>query len=73
MEKVCPVCNEIASKIVYCEKCGDIMNDKGRMQEYMDDYSADMPIKDEKKYCIHIYKCDNCDYIKRVYIEKVNI
>lgn len=49
------------------------MTDKGIMQDYIDDYSADMEIKDTDDYCIHIFKCTNCGGFERKSIKKIYI
>lgn len=71
MEKVCPVCNEINSVVYKCSKCGSVMVDKGRKQEYLDDYSADDPINDRGDYCMHIFKCTKCDCMENTLVRKV--
>lgn len=73
MEKVCPNCNELDVKLYKCKKCNSILQDKGRVQEYYDDYSADAPIEDSENYCEHVLKCNKCDIIERINIEKVII
>lgn len=71
MEKVCPVCNEINYIEYKCKKCGRIMVDMGRKQEYFDDYSADDPIEDVGEYCIHFFECDNCKFTEEIRIRKI--
>jgi len=74
LEKVCPICNEINNNVQYkCSRCGDIMIDKGRKQEYYDDYSADDPIDDLGNFCIHLFKCSKCDFMEDIKIIKVNM
>ncbi|MBZ9635275.1 hypothetical protein [Clostridium sp. FP1] len=73
MEKVCPVCNNLERKICKCEKCSAIMKDKGIIQEYFDDYSANMEINDHDKFCVHIYQCSNCNFYERIKIKKILI
>ncbi|GAA0747737.1 hypothetical protein [Clostridium oceanicum] len=73
MEKICPVCNEINDIEYICDNCGGKLVDKGRIQEYIDDYSADMPIDDYKDYCLHIFVCNKCGNKKKEYIHKVII
>lgn len=71
MEKVCPICNKLKTIEFICDKCGDRLVDKGRMQEYLDGYSADREIKDYKEYCLHIFSCNNCNHKQREYIHKI--
>lgn len=73
MEKVCPLCNEIEGKTIACDNCGGNMVDKGRAQEYSDDYTANMPINDSENFCAHIFECKKCKFFKRVLINKIKI
>ncbi|KAJ53665.1 hypothetical protein BD780_002998 [Clostridium tetanomorphum] len=73
MSKVCPVCNELTMITFNCSKCGNIMVDKGRVQEYMDPYGPQMPIDDRENYCLHLFQCLKCKNMERKRIEKVKI
>jgi hypothetical protein len=73
MKKICPVCNNLESKICNCQKCSAIMNNKGIIQEFFDDDTANMEINDNKEFCIHIYQCSSCNFYKRIKISKVLI
>jgi len=73
VEKVCPICNELGFKTFECDKCGGTMVDKGRAQEYSDDYTANMPINDSENCCAHIFECTECNFFKRVLIDKEKI
>ena len=73
MEKICPVCNNLKIKICNCKKCGAIMEDKGIIQEFFDDYTANMEINDTNKYCVHIYQCSNCDFFDKINVNKILI
>jgi hypothetical protein len=42
------------------------------VEDYLDDYSADMPIEDEGIFCMHVYVCPNCGGMKNFKIRKVN-
>lgn len=70
-KKICPICNEIRQINLTCSKCNSKTNDKGREQEYLDDYSADDPIDDYADYCIHIFKCEKCGSFEKKYIKKI--
>ncbi|MBE6044644.1 MAG: hypothetical protein E7216_10510 [Clostridium thermopalmarium] len=71
MEKVCPVCNKINDIKYKCKNCGSEMVDKGRKQEYFNDYSADDPIYDIGDYCLHLFKCSKCDFMEDTLVRKV--
>jgi hypothetical protein len=61
MEKVCPVCNAIYEPKFLCENCKEPLKEKGRISDFFDPYSADMPIENENEgYCCHVYSCDKC-------------
>lgn len=70
-KKICPICNKIREIKLICGKCKGGMVDKGRQQEYFDDYSADDPINDLEDSCVHVYKCENCGAFEKKYIKKV--
>lgn len=73
MDNICPVCNEISIETYKCGRCGATMVDKGRVEDYLDNYSADMPIEDCEDYCLHLYRCDECGILERKKIMKVII
>ncbi len=72
MDKICPLCNSILEKNLYCDHCGGVMYDKGRIQEFLDDYSLNMPIENKEGICTHIYQCYSCGKIKKVNFKEVN-
>lgn len=73
MDKICPICNKIIEKEFICEKCYNKMKDFGRIEQYLDNYSADMPIENRSGYCCHLYKCDYCDFTKKVNFKEINM
>lgn len=73
LEKVCPLCNKLKNEIVVCERCNEVMYDKGRVQEYLDPYGAEEPIVDSDNYCYHLFSCPNCNNTQRRKIMKVII
>ena len=73
MEKICPVCNNLKRKAYNCEICNGIMKDKGIIQEFSDDYTANMEIHDSNQFCVHMYQCNDCNFYKRIKIEKIFI
>lgn len=72
MEKVCPVCNAINQGSFPCTSCSGRMKDNGRVSDYYDPYSADMPIENQEAYCTHIYQCDECRELKNYKIKMIN-
>lgn len=60
MEKICPICNKIISDSIRCSKCGELMSDIGREQEYRDPYGNKQEIEFINLCCVHIFHCENC-------------
>lgn len=73
MEKVCPICNGLSVINLQCEKCKGTMKDMGRVQEYTDSYAGQLDINDGIDYCMHLFKCIECNSIKRIKISKINL
>jgi hypothetical protein len=64
---ICPVCNGIIDYIKYCPKCKNRMDMLDRVENYYDDYSADLEYDltdlndgDPKDICSHICYCPDC-------------
>ncbi|MFC0272116.1 hypothetical protein ACFFIX_11700 [Metabacillus herbersteinensis] len=68
---VCPLCNGLDAWSVQCPNCRTIMEDKGKITDYLDDYSAYMDIDSmklfdgakqslEENQCVHYYYCTSC-------------
>ena len=80
MDLVCPLCNGINTIEVNCTICGARMVDKGPVTDYLDDYSPYLPFEitqmvdgGEHDKCVHIFQCTNCNYDKRIEINKVKL
>lgn len=72
---ICPLCNQLQSKTEECPKCQHVMDDRGRVMDYFDDYSAYLDINgmkksdgfaedNEKHQCPHIFYCTYCHHNK---------
>jgi hypothetical protein len=72
LEKMCPACNGLNVVNFLCEKCKGIMEDMGRVQDYTDSYACQQEINDGDNYCIHLFKCKNCNSIKRIKVWKID-
>lgn len=77
MDKICPLCNGLGVVEMLCDNCNSSMSDIGPMENFFDDYSADLgkEITDEltnsnRENCVHIFKCMQCHYITRFLVEK---
>ncbi|MTI96716.1 MAG: hypothetical protein FH749_14790 [Firmicutes bacterium] len=65
MERICPVCNGLQGARRFCPYCGGNLEDRGALQEFVDDYSPylsqqlgeDLSGGDE---CVHLYYCPRC-------------
>jgi hypothetical protein len=78
MDRVCPVCNSLVDMEIKCTRCEGIMTDEGRIADYFDDYSSylDMNITElidgaPSNQCVHLFYCPNCDYDRRIGINKI--
>lgn len=78
MEMICPVCNGLNECDIECEKCSGEMTNRGRIAEYYDNYSSYLEMSLTEKIdgvpsdkCVHLYACLDCNYDKRVTIDKV--
>lgn len=68
---MCEVCNGMEILNVSCEECGQTAEDRGRLGDLFDPYSAYRPINDIKRTnglpdlaqreCWHIVHCRKCD------------
>lgn len=72
MERVCPVCNNLTEVLLPCELCNHVMSDQGRIEEFFDDYSLNMPIENNGIYCTHVFQCKKCGNVKNYSIKIVN-
>ncbi|QEK11908.1 hypothetical protein FQB35_05730 [Crassaminicella thermophila] len=80
MELVCPICNGMAIYLLKCSNCGKVMENRGTIGEFLDDYSPYLAMDitqqiDGVPYdqCVHLFYCKNCDHDKRVPIKKMRI
>ena len=69
--KVCPVCNSMFNLSYRCSNCSELLEDNGRVEDYLDPYSADMPIENVA-YCKHVYICRNCGNTENFNYKMVN-
>ncbi|PLS17568.1 hypothetical protein CVD28_11245 [Bacillus sp. M6-12] len=68
---VCPLCNGLREVQIFCENCGDRMDDQGKVMDYYGNYSPYMDIDSLKKIdgyetslkngeCPHLMLCPSC-------------
>lgn len=71
--ELCPLCNGLETRIIQCPNCQRIMEDRGKITDYLDDYSAYMDIDIMKLFdgninsleghqCIHYFYCPTCQH-----------
>ncbi|WP_226670100.1 hypothetical protein [Metabacillus litoralis] len=70
---LCPLCNGFEMKSIQCPNCQSLMEDRGKVTDYFDDYSAYMDIDIMKLFdgyanslenheCIHYFYCPVCQH-----------
>lgn len=70
---ICPLCNGFKDMRLFCPKCQRLLEDKGRLMDFFDDYSPYMPIDQMKLEdgfpedlkngeCPHFFTCPNCEH-----------
>jgi hypothetical protein len=70
---LCPLCNGLVTRIIQCPNCHTIMEDKGKITDFLDDYSAYMDIDIMKLFdghsksleshqCMHYFYCSLCQH-----------
>lgn len=77
----CPLCNGFEVYVEHCPTCNQLLEDKGRVIDYFDDYSPYMEIDDMKKLdgyeqtlqrnqCAHVLFCVLCNAEQVVFIQE---
>ncbi|WDV47282.1 hypothetical protein PV797_06135 [Clostridiaceae bacterium M8S5] len=77
---ICPMCNGVKELVVNCDVCGRKMIDKGRVVDYMDNYSPYLSSSITElvdgascEECMHLFTCKSCNIDKQVAINKIKI
>ena len=79
---MCPVCNGLAKIEITCERCNQVLHDKGKIIDYFDDYSAYLDtdgmklfdgIRDnfKKQQCPHLCYCSQCHTEKTYLVQEI--
>lgn len=77
MEYNCPLCNGLITISEICPECGGLMEDWGRVQDYLDPYqpyldiSITAPEKRDEKKCVHLYLCPRCGRDTRITVNQI--
>jgi uncharacterized C2H2 Zn-finger protein len=66
LEQICPLCNGLHRAQKLCPYCGKVMEERGALQDFIDDYSAylDRQLGEnlvQSRDCVHLYYCPSCD------------
>lgn len=70
---VCSLCNGLKQITRICPHCQKMIEDQGKVTDYLDDYSAYMDTDSMKLFdgyshslelqqCVHLFFCDQCMY-----------
>lgn len=78
---LCPLCNGLKHIHLFCPECNNEMEDKGKVMDYDDEYSAYEDIDTLKKndgfphshlydQCPHLMKCPKCFHDEIILIKE---
>ncbi|KEK24307.1 hypothetical protein [Bacillus gaemokensis] len=70
--EICPLCNGLEAQTYSCQTCMSVLQDYGKVVDYIDDYSAYMDqdlliqvdgltFDNSRQYCAHFFYCGRCD------------
>ncbi|MDM5187268.1 hypothetical protein QUF99_07980 [Bacillus sp. DX4.1] len=68
---MCPLCNALGNQTYTCQACTSILQDYGKVVDYLDAYNAYMDqdlltavdgltSNNSQRYCIHFFYCGAC-------------
>ena len=71
MERICPICNGLQSFRRFCPYCGQEMEERGALQDFIDEYSPYLSREmgetlTRSRDCVHLYYCPTCHQDNRV-------
>lgn len=76
---ICPLCNGLYLKELYCPQCGDVMTDNGILEGFFEPYRPylDVNILQQNdgitaNQCLHLFTCFHCGYDQRHIVNKIN-
>lgn len=63
--EACPICNGLGAVPCFCPGCGQELEEKGPLQEYLDPYSPYLSLElgenlFQTQNCVHLYYCSEC-------------
>ena len=73
---VCPLCNGLRQMKVPCKRCRAMLVDKGKVTDFLDDYSAYEDIDTLQQVdgikghasCVHYFYCESCKWDEQIVI-----
>ncbi|MGM9927176.1 MAG: hypothetical protein ACI35P_04430 [Bacillus sp. (in: firmicutes)] len=77
---ICPLCNGLQQASFPCKRCRSVLTDKGKITDFLDDYSAYEEIDCLKQVdglpegssdCLHYFYCENCGWEEQIVISQV--
>ncbi|WP_127584815.1 hypothetical protein [Paenibacillus koleovorans] len=79
----CPVCNGMKSLNQHCPQCSRLLDDRGRVDDYLGDYSPYREIDDMKltngfadlanHTCVHALFCGGCCVVYALEVEEIRL
>jgi uncharacterized C2H2 Zn-finger protein len=78
MDFECPLCNALIDVSENCPRCGNIMEDQGRVEDYFDPYNPyldrDLVTMGKPTHqCIHLFSCPDCGYDSRMVVNQIPV
>lgn len=80
MDHLCPVCNGLVALKQACSRCGNRLDDAGRLYDFYGDYSPYREIDDakmdngypdrQKNQCLHTCWCPQCHASEMVIVQE---
>lgn len=78
---ICPLCNSLKVLEIKCPNCGTLMNNDGKVADFLDPYSHyedeetvkmgdGYPNTAKDQICPHLMVCRNCGYDKVMFIKE---
>ncbi|EOW9529999.1 hypothetical protein ACO11K_003771 [Bacillus cytotoxicus] len=77
---ICPLCNALDAQTYSCPTCQNVLQDYGKVVDYIDDYSAYMDqelltavdgltAQNSERYCTHLFYCATCNTDTEMVVE----
>lgn len=81
---MCPLCNSLKKLEIYCPKCRILLEDKGKVSDYLDPYGHyndeetvkmgdGYPNTAKDHICPHLMVCPKCGYENVQFIQETEI